>query len=384
METKKILNAKDLKKRSCGFLSHFAWNDSLSITRYLSQCCLFTRLLIICSLVSCHSFLQAQVTIGGINSPAAGAILDLNNVGGKKGGLILSNVPLTDLEKIPNNFGGVNIPVDKQDVNYELRGAIIYNTNSDPALCIVPGIYVWTGNHWENVGNECNGILYYGYGDCLYCYKTHVFGDAGEWMVENLATTKKPDGTALNFGIPGSINNGIDISAAKAGKYGLLYNWNIVMNGETGDNVAQNAEAITKSSVRGICPPGWVIPSDKDWNDLTLEFVQNYGAYSTNNDGTSYGKSMKSPTDVNPNDAILPDGLSNTDGRGFNGLLVGILSVSMSQHNFGEYSYFWTSTYNPTSQGGAPWSWGLQYNRSNMVRNTYYAPSHLSVRCKKQ
>ncbi|MDR1653993.1 MAG: hypothetical protein LBS01_10205, partial [Prevotellaceae bacterium] len=65
--------------------------------------------------LSVATFSAAQVTIGGTNPPAAGAILDLNST--TKGGLALSNVYLDKLTYIPT---GTNLFPD-----------IIAGTNDD-------------------------------------------------------------------------------------------------------------------------------------------------------------------------------------------------------------------------------------------------------------
>jgi hypothetical protein len=89
---------------------------------------------------SCAS-LRAQVTIGGVENPKAGALLDLN--GTAKGGLLLSNVSIEDFFKIPSSFyGGGN---EDSSLKARLTGAMIYNTN--PAFCI--GIHVWNGQYWS-------------------------------------------------------------------------------------------------------------------------------------------------------------------------------------------------------------------------------------------
>jgi hypothetical protein len=67
------------------------------------------RNLLTALLVTCHSSLvTAQVTIGSENNPVSGAILDLNST--VKGGLVLSNVVITDLygtpDEIPESLGG--------------------------------------------------------------------------------------------------------------------------------------------------------------------------------------------------------------------------------------------------------------------------------------
>jgi hypothetical protein len=53
-----------------------------------------------------NATLQGQVTIGGVTEPAPGAILDLNSTA--KGGLVLSNVTLTDLSAIPDAISGAD------------------------------------------------------------------------------------------------------------------------------------------------------------------------------------------------------------------------------------------------------------------------------------
>jgi hypothetical protein len=62
-----------------------------------------------------NASLQAQVTIGGSTEATVGAILDLNSSSGVKGGLLLSNVSITNLNKIPagtNQFPGITAGVN--------------------------------------------------------------------------------------------------------------------------------------------------------------------------------------------------------------------------------------------------------------------------------
>jgi uncharacterized protein (TIGR02145 family) len=84
--------------------------------------------------------LHAQVTIGGLTTPKAGALLDLNST--TPGGLVLSNVDIDDLGKIPaTGFVGISTV---QDRNTELAGMIVYNTNTTTGI----GIHVWDGEDW--------------------------------------------------------------------------------------------------------------------------------------------------------------------------------------------------------------------------------------------
>jgi uncharacterized protein (TIGR02145 family) len=91
--------------------------------------------------------LRAQVTMGGLTEPAAGAILDLNST--VKGGLLLSNVTIVDWELIPqdaNVFPGIT----DVDVNLSLRGAMVYNTGT---ATVPQGIYIWNGCRWTQDGS---------------------------------------------------------------------------------------------------------------------------------------------------------------------------------------------------------------------------------------
>ncbi|MDR1591837.1 MAG: hypothetical protein LBS16_03010 [Prevotellaceae bacterium] len=108
---------------------------------------LFASVAIYLSIVS---YSTAQVTIGGKNPPKPGTILDLNSADGIRGGLLPSHVKITDLKRIPKIFGGVTIDSVKQDVNHELTGMIVYNTNSN--LDDGKGLYLWDGDNWCYVG----------------------------------------------------------------------------------------------------------------------------------------------------------------------------------------------------------------------------------------
>jgi hypothetical protein len=88
--------------------------------------------------------LSAQVTIGSSANPKDGAILDLNS--GVKGGLVLSNVPLVQLDEIPASFPGTS-GVDITSLKNGLKGAMIYNTNAS----ICTGVHVWDGDCWARL-----------------------------------------------------------------------------------------------------------------------------------------------------------------------------------------------------------------------------------------
>jgi uncharacterized protein (TIGR02145 family) len=75
-------------------------------------------------------------------------------------------------------------------------------------------------------------------------------------MAENLRSTHYSDGI---IEIPGYYApNGDDDNI---GTYGYLYTWDVVMNGEP-------ASASNPSDVHGICPNGWHVPSNSEFNSV--------------------------------------------------------------------------------------------------------------------
>ena len=98
------------------------------------------------TLLLCNgAFLNAQVTIGGSAAPKKGSVLDLNAT--FKGGLLLPNVEITDLGKIPATFSDVS--VQNADIVPSLTGLTVYNSLTSVADNIFRGIYFWNGDNWQ-------------------------------------------------------------------------------------------------------------------------------------------------------------------------------------------------------------------------------------------
>ncbi|MDR2804192.1 MAG: fibrobacter succinogenes major paralogous domain-containing protein, partial [Dysgonamonadaceae bacterium] len=149
---------------------------------------------------------------------------------------------------------------------------------------------------------------------------------------------------------------------------------------------------------QGICPEGWVIPSDYDLNQLEEEIATHPELYSSQTEphewqsryeiivnwrpGTGsptadwWGRSMKSSTSVN---SIDPQGLSYTDGTGFNALLVGFLGTGAAS-DYGTYSYCWSSS---ADSATAAWRRYLINNASGVNRSPISKYHSFPVRCKK-
>jgi uncharacterized protein (TIGR02145 family) len=178
-----------------------------------------------------------------------------------------------------------------------------------------------------------------------------------------------------------------------------LYTWGAANIG-TATTEATNAFPNATSTRQGICPEGWVIPSDYDFIQLEKEIATNPALYSSQADpvdggwSTTYentagwrpgegntvqtwwGRQMKSPTQVTTTN---PNGSSKTDGTGFNALLVGRLDGGLP-FGYGTYTDFWSS-----SAGSATASWRrfLFNSYSGAIRITIGKYYSFSVRCKK-
>ncbi|MDR1591711.1 MAG: fibrobacter succinogenes major paralogous domain-containing protein [Prevotellaceae bacterium] len=120
---------------------------------------------LVAAFLSVASFSAAQVTIGGSTEPQKGAILDLNST--TKGGLLLSHIYLDKLTHIP--AGQLVDITGEQDVNTDLTGIVVYNTNALLKLEVsqtnsidMPGrgIYVWDGNKWNKIGAPEHAITF--------------------------------------------------------------------------------------------------------------------------------------------------------------------------------------------------------------------------------
>ncbi|MCL2184127.1 MAG: hypothetical protein FWB85_11740 [Chitinispirillia bacterium] len=132
------------------------------------------------------------------------------------------------------------------------------------------------------------------------------------WMAEN-----------LNYDAPGSAcyNNAPDSCA----KYGRLYNWAMVMNGAL-------SSTLSPSGVRGICPEGWHVPSNAEWETLE-KYVDPNASGNTNNAGTK----LKSKSGWYNN-------RNGTDDHGFSALPGGHGGSGDYFAYAGSNGYWWSAT----------------------------------------
>jgi len=406
--------------------------------------------------VSHLSTLSAQVTIGANDSPAQGSLLDLKTKsdGTSSKGLLLPRVKLIKMADadISTTIDGVAANAYPGDHT----GLVVYNVAplSDD-VCTgdlsFPGIYVWDGGKWNPLGRH-------GYGATGMniitdsrdgeTYITATFGAAGEWMIENLrykdglSISKSGDGDAVKsyfYPQPGA-GSATDPNSI-TGYYkrqGLLYSWPAATNGENAITVEQGQVSgdtpganevenrgiygtANKKYIKGICPDGWHLPSDREWNDLEEAIYNKSGDFSTiadnsftptswsptyeyglissapgygwrsndNATGNGHGTAMKSACELPGTENGIPNGKSKSIMEGgFEALLTGYaLNGKMGTHSagtVGEYrdsAYFWTSS--AATETDKAWRRTMVHDRIGVLRGEGYKFWLMSVRCKK-
>jgi len=173
-------------------------------------------------------------------------------------------------------------------------------------------------------------------------YKSIVIGNR-TWMAEN-----------LNYKSPGAdsgicYNNSVDSCA----KYGRLYTWTEVMGGAL-------SSTATPSGIKGLCPSGWHLPSDAEWDTL---------ATAVGGAGTA-GTMLKTVSGWTPN--------TGKDAWGFGCLPAGGTMSGVGFVWAGLIANFWsTSEYNAIQA----WYRSLESTGQRMVSNFTGKSSVSSVRC---
>ena len=170
-------------------------------------------------------------------------------------------------------------------------------------------------------------------------YNTVQIGDQC-WMKENLRTTHYADGTSIPLGDSISYttphryfpNN----NSSNTAVYGLLYNWSAVMHGATSSN-------IIPSRVQGVCPKGWHVPSDAEWNLLT-NYVKNQTVFVCGGNSSYIAKALADSTEWNTSTSSCAVGndLSGNNATGFSGLPAG--KYNGIYQFFDDRAIFWGAT----------------------------------------
>ncbi len=186
-------------------------------------------------------------------------------------------------------------------------------------------------------------------------YKTVSIGTQ-TWMAEN-----------LNY----EINNSYcyNDNASNCTKYGRLYTWSAAMDSvgtwaTNGKGCGYNKTCSPTYPVRGVCPEGWHLPTQTEWNTLFTAV----GGQST------AGKMLKSTSGWTSSG-------NGTDAYSFSALPAGLRDGNGNYDYEGNLAYFWSSSEN---NSGYAYYMYLDFNYDNAYLSNYgYKNIGFSVRCVK-
>lgn len=185
------------------------------------------------------------------------------------------------------------------------------------------------------------------------------------WFAENLAYLPAVHTTA-GFSTAGNQSNpgygvygysGTDVNAAKAldayTKYGALYNWHA-------------------AATPGVCPAGWRVPSDADWQALSIFLGMTSIEAAGNDPERGY------PAEVGTKMKIVPPGWDGIDSIGFRGIPAGLRTNTGDYLNENFNLIFWANTQSTATEA---WLQALFLNDIGLYRSTSSKASGFSVRC---
>jgi uncharacterized protein (TIGR02145 family) len=200
------------------------------------------------------------------------------------------------------------------------------------------------------------------------------------WTKENLKVTKYNDGTAIPLnntytsGTVSTVWQGLTTGAytiygnesstgANATNYGFLYNW----------YAAKGIATAGSTTYKNICPTGWHVPTDSDWNKLVKSIDSGADTTGTNPQSIIAGGKMKSTSSLWNSPNIGADNAS-----GFTALPGGYRNFNGSFGGIRNNTFFWSATEHASYYS---WPRNLYFNFSNFYRDINDNSAGFSVRC---
>jgi uncharacterized protein (TIGR02145 family) len=207
------------------------------------------------------------------------------------------------------------------------------------------------------------------------------------WTQSNLKVTKYNDGTLIpdltsSIGSAWASKSGARTeyvgAAGYVGTFGYLYNW----------YATAGIITIGGSPTKNICPTGWHVPTDSDWNKLVIYIHSGADTITTTapfaQSTTAGGKLKSTGTNTTTgagfgwNPATSPS--PGTDDYGFSALPGGIRGSGGGSFSIREKTYFWSATVSTTTSA---WSRLLEHDDVDVVRPSSDKDAGFSVRCLK-
>lgn len=182
-------------------------------------------------------------------------------------------------------------------------------------------------------------------------YKTVEIGGT-RWMAEN-----------LRFAAPGSFC--YEDKDIRCRSYGRLYPWHVAMR-LPADFITNPVEGAITVEHQGICPAGWHVPSQKEWNKLQDDIVAMQKG--------SVAAALKM------REGWVRGGAPISEASGFNAIPAG------ARYNDGEFMELGTSAYFWEASGGGDTGaayWNLINSKDDVMRAEDFENTAFSLRCVK-
>ncbi|MCQ2280178.1 MAG: hypothetical protein MJZ49_05190 [Bacteroidales bacterium] len=198
------------------------------------------------------------------------------------------------------------------------------------------------------------------------------------WMAQNLRTNV--DGSVY----PKKNNGNDDLTTDEQIIYGRLYTWSAATGGSS-----TTYPAAGQVKVQGICPEGWHVPSDAEWDTLTYYVFNSTSpdykcgsscdTWQAQSDVSCIAKALASKTGwiEGVNACNVGKAQENNNATGFSAVPAGT-SLYSSFSVFGSRAYFWSAT---QSGGNGAWSRNLSSLDSDVFRGNDFKDLGFSVRC---
>ena len=209
-------------------------------------------------------------------------------------------------------------------------------------------------------------------------YKTVVIG-AQTWMAQNL-NYSGDNGSGVRtytkgwcYGVGGTDTTQHQDSSSCTKGYGRFYNWTDAMNISPIYQTKAATGVVISATVnnRGICPSGWHMPSQADWDSLAA-FIRIDKSVTDGNEGM-YIKAV-----INPDPTDWDSTYNAQDPYGFSALPAGFRNGNRDCSNLVYDACFWTTTENDASIANIR----RLYNNSALLDwNIYSKTLGFSARC---
>lgn len=184
------------------------------------------------------------------------------------------------------------------------------------------------------------------------------------WMAENLKTTRYSDGTLIPLVNTTGTWNALTVTSkaycwyndntSNKDIYGAYYTWSAVMNTSSGSTS-------NPSGVQGVCPTGWHLPSNSEWDELMTYL------------GVAGGKLKESGTAhwLSPNTGA-------TNEASYTALPAGWRFIDGAFAESGRVAWWWSSTEWSINYA---WFYSVISGNQDMTSGSYNKWLGLSVRC---